>query len=221
MSTYGLVGFGAFGREVFPYVDDNLRRVDQQDSKVSIVVEDEYLTDTRSQNSRGSHAIIGLSEFLQLTEGEKFYSIAIADISARVRLDKLLLEVGAKPLSLHARTSVVYDDAYVSRGAILCHNSVISSQTQVGHSFHLGFGSYLAHDCQVGNYVTVGPQSTICGYVELQDFVQIGAGVVIKPGRRDLPLTVGEGSIIGAGAVVTKDVAPRTTIVGNPAREIT
>ncbi|MCX6651396.1 MAG: DapH/DapD/GlmU-related protein [Methanomassiliicoccales archaeon] len=41
----------------------------------------------------------------------------------------------------------------------------------------------------------------------------IGAGAIIVCG-----VTIGEGSTIGAGAVVTKDVAPGTTVVGNPAR---
>ena len=43
--------------------------------------------------------------------------------------------------------------------------------------------------------------------------MSIGAGAIILPG-----LTIGRGAIIGAGAVVTKDVPAMTTVVGNPAR---
>ncbi len=43
----------------------------------------------------------------------------------------------------------------------------------------------------------------------------IGSAAVILPG-----LTIGEGSIIGAGSVVTRDVAPRTIVAGNPARVV-
>jgi acetyltransferase-like isoleucine patch superfamily enzyme len=41
----------------------------------------------------------------------------------------------------------------------------------------------------------------------------IGANATILPG-----LTIGEGAMVGAGSVVTKDVPPRTLVVGNPAR---
>lgn len=42
----------------------------------------------------------------------------------------------------------------------------------------------------------------------------IGSGAVILAG-----LTIGEGAVVGAGSVVTKDVQPHTTVMGNPARE--
>nr|WP_300975472.1 DapH/DapD/GlmU-related protein [Sphingomonas sp. LHG3406-1] len=43
----------------------------------------------------------------------------------------------------------------------------------------------------------------------------IGAGAVILPG-----LTIGAGAMIGAGTVVTRDVPPGETWVGNPARKV-
>lgn len=43
--------------------------------------------------------------------------------------------------------------------------------------------------------------------------VWIGGGAILMPG-----LTVGDGAIVGAGAVVTRDVAPGATVMGSPAR---
>lgn len=43
----------------------------------------------------------------------------------------------------------------------------------------------------------------------------IGSGAVILCG-----ISIGEGALIGAGSVVTKDVPPRTVVAGNPAREL-
>jgi maltose O-acetyltransferase len=44
--------------------------------------------------------------------------------------------------------------------------------------------------------------------------VWIGAAAIILPG-----VTVGDDAIVGAGAVVTRDVRPGATVVGNPAKE--
>jgi maltose O-acetyltransferase len=49
--------------------------------------------------------------------------------------------------------------------------------------------------------------------IVIEDDVWIGAGAVILPG-----ITLGHGAVVGAGAVVTKDVPPYSIVVGNPAR---
>ena len=51
--------------------------------------------------------------------------------------------------------------------------------------------------------------------VTLCNNVWVGAGAIILPG-----VTVGENSVVGAGAVVTHDVPPNTVVAGNPARVI-
>lgn len=86
---------------------------------------------------------------------------------------------------------------------------------------------------EIGNRVSIGPRVTILpmehanasrvrsamkvreGGVIIKDDVWIGAGVIILSG-----VTVGECSVIGAGAVVTKDVEPYTVVAGVPARKI-
>ena len=50
---------------------------------------------------------------------------------------------------------------------------------------------------------------------KVEEGANIGAGAVILPG-----ITIGRFSNVGAGSVVTKDVQPHTTVIGNPARQI-
>jgi len=55
----------------------------------------------------------------------------------------------------------------------------------------------------------------ICKRVIIKRNVYIGAGAIVLPG-----VTIGEYSIVAAGAVVTKDVPPRTIVAGIPARVV-
>lgn len=57
--------------------------------------------------------------------------------------------------------------------------------------------------------------NTLNAPVRLENFSWIGFGCCIMKG-----VTVGEGAIVGAGSVVTKDVQPWTIVAGNPARLI-
>jgi len=56
--------------------------------------------------------------------------------------------------------------------------------------------------------------------VEIGNHVLIGAGALIHQGTRERPLRIGDGATVGMGAVVTKDVEPGATVVGNPAKPV-
>jgi hypothetical protein len=53
------------------------------------------------------------------------------------------------------------------------------------------------------------------GKIEIRDNCFIGARAIILPG-----VTIGPNAVVGAGSIVTKDVAPNTIVAGNPARFI-
>ncbi len=60
---------------------------------------------------------------------------------------------------------------------------------------------------------TEGPEYALP--ITIEDDVWLGGNVVVLPG-----VTVGRGSTVGAGSVVTRDVEPLTVVAGNPARLI-
>jgi acetyltransferase EpsM len=69
------------------------------------------------------------------------------------------------------------------------------------------------HDCVLGRFVHLSPNSALGGGVRIGDRTHVGLGAVILPG-----VSVGVDVRVGAGAAVTRDVPDRETVVGIPAR---
>lgn len=83
---------------------------------------------------------------------------------------------------------------------------------EIGDNVHLSVGSRiltLGHDPRSPDFAPAG------GPVVIEDYVWIGAWAIVLPGVR-----LGRGSVVVAGSVVTRDVAPLTIVAGNPARVI-
>ena len=68
------------------------------------------------------------------------------------------------------------------------------------------------HDVNMGDFVTVAPRAVLLGRVKVSNNVYIGANSTILP-----EIHVGENSIVGAGAVVTKNVPSNCIAKGVPA----
>lgn len=108
----------------------------------------------------------------------------------------------------------------------ICDHVFIENDVKVGDQVTLKCGVQLWDGIELGNRVFVGPNATFTNdrhprskaYPEqflrtiVEDDVSIGANATILPGIR-----IGRGAMIGAGAVVTRDVPPYATLVGNPA----
>ena len=92
--------------------------------------------------------------------------------------------------------------------------------TTVGNDNWVMAYVHIAHDCVVGDFVTLAPGVQCNGNVVIEDHAYIGAGAVIKQGQPGKPLVIGSGAMVGMGAVVTKSIPPGITVVGNPARPL-
>jgi sugar O-acyltransferase (sialic acid O-acetyltransferase NeuD family) len=117
-----------------------------------------------------------------------------------------------------APSVIIGPNVTVGEGAIFSANSMVTSDATIGRHFHCNIYSYVAHDCIVGDFVTFAPRVSLNGRIKVEDDVYVGSDATFLPGKADRFLTIGKGAVIGAGAVVTKDVEPGAVMVGAPAK---
>ncbi|MDW8221864.1 MAG: NeuD/PglB/VioB family sugar acetyltransferase [Gemmatales bacterium] len=115
--------------------------------------------------------------------------------------------------------TLIHPAAQVSQTARLDPGTVIHYSSYVGAYVRLETGVYIApmvhigHDSYVGAWSVLAPGVIVSGNVNIGTSVYIGAGAMIRDG-----VSIGNGSLIGMGAVITKDVPANSVVIGNPGR---
>jgi sugar O-acyltransferase (sialic acid O-acetyltransferase NeuD family) len=111
--------------------------------------------------------------------------------------------------------SYVDSTATVGFGNLIAANCAVLPNARIGNDCMLCVSVTVDHDSQVGDHCYLSPGVNLAGGVILEPSVFVGTNATILPTIR-----VGLGSVVGAGAVVTKTVPPGQTVVGVPARPI-
>jgi acetyltransferase-like isoleucine patch superfamily enzyme len=144
--------------------------------------------------------------------------------------------------------AIVFAGSRIGARVILGDQSCVRERVTIGDDVVLGRGSLVENDTTIGAMTRIQANAYITAYSTLEEHVfiapcvmttndnfmgrtekrheltkgptirrgaRVGGGAVLLPG-----IEVGEEAFVGAGAVVTKDVAPRSVVVGNPARVI-
>ncbi len=116
------------------------------------------------------------------------------------------------------------DDVVVGRGSLIENDTTIGARTRIQADAYVTAYSTLEEDVFVAPCV-VTTNDNFMGRTEkrlglmrgptIRRGARVGGGATLCPG-----VEIGEEAFVGAGAVVTRDVPPRTVVVGSPARAI-
>jgi sugar O-acyltransferase (sialic acid O-acetyltransferase NeuD family) len=177
-----------------------------------------FLDDARPVGS--SHLgfeVVGRLQDARRFQGHFFVNAIGSDKSYRQR-PKIVASTGLAPedfATLVHPTASVSSRASLGRGVVVHYLVLIDGGVSVGDHVSLSAGCMVGHDTIIEDYVLVAPGATVLGFVHLGRGCYIGARAVIRQHLR-----VGEQALVGMGAVVLRDVAAASTVVGNPARPI-
>ena len=117
----------------------------------------------------------------------------------------------------------IYAGSYIrviQGGTLIIHDGFINEDTQItcGDLIEIGHGCTIGRDVIIRSYdghEVIGSDNKIALPIHIGNHVWIGQRAIILKG-----VTIGDGAIVAAGAIVTKDVPAHSIVAGNPARVV-
>lgn len=119
------------------------------------------------------------------------------------------------PNIIHPNICLDKNNVEVGKGNIITAGVNLTCDIKIGDFNLINLNCTIGHDTKIGNFNVINPLVAISGNVCIEHCCLIGTGSQILQG-----LNISKNSTVGAGAVVTKNVEPNTTVIGIPAKPI-
>jgi pyridoxal phosphate-dependent aminotransferase EpsN len=143
------------------------------------------------------------------------FVVAIGANQSRARCFALGLGKGWRPAKLIHPSATVSDRCQIGGGSVVFARAVLNSGATIGSNCIMNTASVVEHDCSLADHVHLCPASVLGGNVSIGALSLIGLNASLLPG-----IAVGSKAIVGAGAVVVRNVPDEVTVAGSPARVI-
>lgn len=195
----GIIGAGGFGREVYNGL------CSLQKEHTVFFVSDEYW-------SKNNNKILPLSK-LDVNEYEII--VAVGDPFDRKKIVESL-PFGTKFFTyIHESVIILDETVVIGEGSIICAGTIITTNIKIGNHCHLNLHSTVGHDSIIGDYFTTAPGAKISGNCNIGNCVYLGTNSSIKE-----KIKICDNVTIGLNGGVVKDIDEFGTYVGTPVKKI-
>jgi sugar O-acyltransferase (sialic acid O-acetyltransferase NeuD family) len=212
MKNLVLFGSGGFAREVHQLVED----INAISPSIHVLG---FLDEARKNHGQKIHGleVLGGVEWLLTSDAtDVFVVVCIGNTASKKKvISAIKKETGARFLSLIHPRAWIGNRVEIGDGSIICAGSLITTDITIGQHVIVNIGTTIGHDAIIDNFVTIAPTVNISGAVHVEEGVDLGTGCVILQAK-----TVGQWSVLGAGAVVINDIDANVTAVGAPAKAV-
>ena len=200
-----IIGGGGFAKEVIWLANDCNR-------KVKGVLDDSV--QTHNTQVQGATVLGDVSSWINYKDCE--FIIAIGSPRTRRKVLDKMLTFGEPDFATLIHPSVrLSNTVSIGEGSIICAGSILTADISLGKHNILNLNVTVGHECEFADYVTIAPMVAVSGNVKLHYLVEVGTGAVIRQG-----LDLAEGSMLGMGGILTKNIPERMIYAGNPAKKL-
>jgi sugar O-acyltransferase (sialic acid O-acetyltransferase NeuD family) len=144
-----------------------------------------------------------------------YYVCAIGNPKIREQVVNKCLKYNIKPATLIHPNVLMSKFNSIGEGSIICASNIITVNVTIGRYVIINLDCTIGHDAILNDFCTLYPSVNVSGNTYISRCCEMGTGSQIIQGKK-----IGVNSIIGAGAVVVKDVPDNCTAVGIPAKPI-
>jgi sugar O-acyltransferase (sialic acid O-acetyltransferase NeuD family) len=210
MKKLVIVGAGGFAREVLTLVRD----INAETQRWEVV----GFADDRPELAGASVAGLPVVGSIDVLLRERTATHVVLGIGSPVVKRRLADRLGGSGLMMPPLvhpTVVRSDSVRVGDGCVICAGNILTCDITLGRFVTLNLACTVGHDAVLEDFCTVAPGVNISGNVRVGAGTDVGTGTATVQG-----CTIGEWSVIGAGATVASDLPANCTAVGVPAKPI-
>jgi len=174
-----------------------------------------FLDDDESIKTSMGFEVIGKTADAFTYKDEADFFVAIGNNATREKIQEKLEGEGLAIVNLIHPSVVIGTDVEIGIGTVVMAGVVINSSSRIGKGCIVNTSCSIDHDNMIEDYVHISPGANLAGTVTVGKGSWIGIGSVVSNN-----VNICSGCKLGAGAVVVKDITEAGTYVGVPVRRV-
>lgn len=207
-----IIGAGGVGREVAFIIEE----INKETLTWNILG---FIDDNKEIHGKviNGYSVLGDLSYLdnyEKKEEKPEVIIAIANYNVKKNIVFKLSNKFKFATIIHPEVSI-HNTVIIGNGSIIYKGVIVTTNITIGNHVIVSPKCGIGHDSIIKDYVSLLWNVNISGNDVIEEGVLIGSGATVIQGRK-----VGQAAVIGAGAVVVKDILSNTTNVGVPSNII-
>lgn len=213
MKNLYIIGAGGFGREVAWLVEriNNIAPVWELQG---------FLDDNpeKQGTTEGRYRVVSGCDFLRHLKEETWVVCAVGASAVRRHIIEKIQQYDNRNVKfavLIDPSVLISSSVSVGEGSVICAGTILTVDITVGKHVIINLDCTVGHDAEIEDFVTICPSVNVSGCAVVEQGAELGTGAQIIQGKK-----IGKETILGAGAVVVRNLPDRCTAIGVPAKPV-